>query len=117
MRPARRALLLGACKKAEEPAPAAGPPPIGEAELKRGQDACRAYIDQVCACAKTVPAAEEPCKLAPALADAIDTAVAVSAHPESPRKDVVQSAGAVRKMIARCIERTAKLPELGCPAP
>ncbi len=110
-------LLLGACKQEEAPAPAAGPPPIGEAEIKRGQDACRAYAAQVCACARTVPAAQEPCKLGQALPDSLDTTVQVSAHPETERRDAVQTAAAVRKLIARCIELTAKLPELGCPAP
>jgi len=109
-------LLLGACKQQEEPAPAP-PPAIGEAELRRGHDACRAYVEQVCACAKTVPAAQQPCALARALPESIDVAVAVSAHPQTERRDVTQSAAAIRKTIARCIEQTAKLPELGCAAP
>ncbi len=111
------ALAAGACKQQEEPAPAPAPAAIGAAEIKRGQDACRAYVEQVCACAKTVPAAEQPCARAKALPDSIDTAVQVSAHPETERLDAVQSAAAVRKIIARCIEQTAKLPELGCAAP
>ena len=110
------ALLLGACKQQEQPAPTRAPV-IGEAELRRGHDACRAYVEQVCACAKTVPAAEQPCALARALPESIDVAVQVSAHPETERRDVVQSAAAVRKAIARCIEQVAKLPELGCAAP
>jgi hypothetical protein len=112
------ALLLGACKKKqEEPAPPPPPGAIGEAELKRGHDACRAYVEQVCACAQTVPAAQEPCALAKALPESIDVAVQVAAHPEVERRDVVQSAAAVRKTIARCIEQTARLPQLGCAAP
>lgn len=110
-------LLAGACKKQEEPAPAVTRAPVGEAEIKRGQDACNAYVEQVCACAKTVPAAQEPCALAKALPEALEVAVSVSAHPETERKDAVQSAAALRKTIARCIEQTARLPQLGCAAP
>jgi hypothetical protein len=110
-------LLLGACKRQEEPAPAPPPAAISEAEIARGHDACRAYVEQVCECAKTVPAAQQPCGLAKALPEAIDVAVQVSAQPQTERRDVVQSAAAIRKTIARCIERTAKLPELGCAAP
>jgi len=111
------ALLGGGCKQREEAAPEARPAAVGEAELRRGRDACGAYVDAVCACARTVPAAQEPCKLAPALPDSLEVAIEVSAHPKTERQDAVQSADAIRKMIARCIEHTAKLPELGCPAP
>ena len=111
-------LAAGACKKQqEEPAGGARPAAISAAEIKRGRDACAAYVDAVCACAKTVPAAQQPCALAPALPESIEVAIDVSAHPETERLDAVQSAAAVRKAIARCIEHTARLPELGCAAP
>lgn len=112
------ALGSAACKKRqEEPPGGARPAPIGEVELARGRDACGAYVEAVCACAKTVPAAELPCARAPALPESIETATEVAAHPETARLDAVQSAAAVRKIIARCIEHTARLPELGCAAP
>jgi hypothetical protein len=110
-------LALGACKKQEQPAPAPAPAAIAEAEIKRGQDACRAYIEGVCECAKTVPAAQEPCKLARGVPDSLDLLVQVSAHPETERQDAAQTAAAIRKIVARCIEGTAKLPALGCAAP
>lgn len=111
------ALVAGAgCKKRkDEPAPAGRPPVIGEVELKRGHDACNAYVARVCACAKTVEAAKERCTLAKALPESLEVALEVAAHPETERKDVLQSADALRKTVARCIELTAKLPELGCP--
>jgi len=111
------AALGGACKKQDEPAPAATRSLVGEAELRRGHDACTAYVTQVCACAQAVPAAQEPCKLAKALPEALEVALAVSAHPDTERRDAVQSAAALRKTIARCIEQTARLPALGCAAP
>jgi hypothetical protein len=108
-------VLWSGCKQDKEAAP--GPPvaAIGPAELARGRDACRAYVEQVCACAKTVPAAAEPCALARALPESIEVAMQVATHPDTERRDVVQAATAVRKAIARCIEQTARLPSLGCP--
>jgi hypothetical protein len=113
---AAAAAALAGCKKKQEEAPAGGAAPvIGEIELKRGHDACNAYLAKVCECAKAVPAAQEKCTLAKALPESLEVALGVAAHPETERKDVVQSADALRKTVARCIELTAKLPELGCP--
>lgn len=112
------ALAAAGCKKEQEAAQGGTQVAmVSAAELKRGQDACRAYIEQVCACAKTVPAAEQPCALSKALPESIEVALQVSAHPKTERKDAVQSANAIRKTIARCIERAAALPSLGCAAP
>jgi hypothetical protein len=71
----------------------------------------------VCACAEAVPAAQAPCKLARGVPDSLELLVQVSAHPETERQDAAQTAAALRKIVARCIEGTAKLPELGCAAP
>ena len=60
-------------------------------------------------------AAQQPCALARALPESIEVAMQIATHPDTERQDVVQSATAVRKAIARCIEGTAKLPALGCP--
>lgn len=110
------ALSLAACKQSKEPpAPESPREVIPAPELKRGQDACAAYVEQACACAKTVPAAAERCALAKALPESIEVALQVSMHPSTERKDFVQSADAIRKTIARCIELTAELGELGCP--
>lgn len=109
------AIALAGCKQSKEPPPAPPPLVIPAPELKRGQDACAAYVEQACACAKTVPAAAELCTLAKALPEAIDVALEVAMHPDTERKDLRQSADAIRKAIAGCIEQTAKLGELGCP--
>ena len=59
--------VIAACSKSQD-APAAGsaelPPPIPAAEVKRGLDACRAFVTSVCACAEKVPAAKDTCALA-----------------------------------------------------
>ena len=103
------------CKKkvAEGPPPDLDTaPPLPAPEIKRGQDACKAYVAAVCAC--TTPAAVEACSLAKALPDALDVATEISMSPDSKRRDVLQANDSARKTIASCIEKTAKLPSLGC---
>lgn len=110
--------LVPSCKKKADDAPAATgsaadrAPQIAPTELKRGEDACKAYVDKVCAC--TAPDAANACKLARALPDAMRVALEVAASPDSTRADVLQANDSVRKTIKECIEQTAKLPSLGC---
>jgi len=106
---------VGCKKQAAEPAPGADLPVMPASEAKRGQDACKAYVDKVCACAETVPAMTQPCALARALPEAIEVGLSVATNPESTRRDVVQSNDSVRKVVKECIEETAKLPAAGCP--
>jgi hypothetical protein len=84
-------------------------------EVKRSQDACKAYVDKLCACAESVPAMKQPCALARALPDAIQVDLDVAANPESSRRDVLQAHDSVRKIVKECIEQTARLPAAGCP--
>lgn len=110
------ALVMAAgCKqKTEAPPVSAGSdsPRIPAVEVKRGEDACKAYVDQVCAC--TAPAAADACKLARALPDALRVGLEIAASPDSTRNDVLHANDSVRKTIKECIEQTAKLPSLGC---
>ena len=108
-------LICVGCKK-EAPAPPVDhdtAPPLPAAEIERGQDACQAYVDKVCAC--TAHAAKDACGLAKALPDALEVARQVSVSPDSHRVDVLQANDSARKTIKECIEQTAKLPSLGCP--
>ncbi|MDB4964298.1 MAG: hypothetical protein JWP01_4297 [Myxococcales bacterium] len=108
-------LLCTACKKQEAAAPPVDEdtaPPLPPVELKRGVDACSAYVTKVCAC--TAPAAKDLCGLARALPDALEVARQVSVSPDSKRRDVLQANDSQRKTIKECIEQTAKLPALGC---
>jgi hypothetical protein len=84
-------------------------------EVKRDQDACKAYVDKVCACAETNPAMKEPCTRARALPDAMQVGLDVATNAESTRRDVVQTHDSVRKIAKKCIEEIAKLPAAGCP--
>lgn len=106
------ALLTGGCKKQDKPAPTGSAVTLTEVEIKRGQDACTAYREQVCAAAAKKPDRKdlaEACQLAPALADAMSTALDLALHPESARLDVLQAQDAVRKTMNRCVEGVAKM--------
>jgi hypothetical protein len=121
--------LLAACKGS--PAPTAKddrPPPLPTAEVARGQDACSAYIKQVCACASQATASAgsdsaavasaaaltEQCKLAEGIPDGIALSLDLANGSGVSRRDVLQAQQSVRHMVAECIEQTAKLPTQGC---
>jgi hypothetical protein len=108
-------LTVGCSKKAAEaPPPSTGSdvPRLPAPEIQRGEDACKAYVDKVCAC--TAPSAADACKLARALPAAMQVGLEVATSPDSSRRDVLQANDSVRKTIKECIELTAKLPSLGC---
>lgn len=114
------ALLLlagaGGCKKSEKKAPAQDTvAPMSVDEVKRSEDACKAYVERVCACAATLPAATKQCELSRALPDAVRIGLEVAASPDSKPDIVRQAQSSVRKTVKECIERTAELPTLGCP--
>jgi len=102
---------LGGCAKKAEPPPAAVVQMPAD-EVKRGQDACDAYVAKVCAC--TAPAAAQECKLAKALPDAIQLSLGVAAGTQ--KSDEARSAiREIRKVVKGCVESLAQLPALGCP--
>lgn len=107
-------LAVGCAKKAEEPPPPPGEqmPRIPQTEVKRGEDACKAYVEKICAC--TAPDAKAACDLAKALPDAMRVGLEVATSPDSNRLTVLQANDSIRKTIRECIEQTAKLPSLGC---
>mgnify|MGYP001585457787 CR=1 FL=1 len=112
--------VCAGCKQRSDAPPPPGPeasqiPAMPASEVKRGQDACKAYVDKVCACAETTPALKQPCLLARALPDALQVGLDVAANPESARLDALQANDSVRKIVKRCIEETARLPSAGCP--
>lgn len=110
-------IALAACGKADKPAASEKPavPVMPASEVKRGQDACKAYLEKVCACAEKIPALTEPCSLARAYPEAMQVSLDVAATPESTRRDVLQAHDSVRSIVKTCIEETAKLPAAGCP--
>lgn len=109
------ALTVGCKQREDAPAASAAMPVMPAAEVKRGEDACQAYVAKVCACGETVPAMKQACGLARALPEAIQVSLSVAGNPESTRRDVIQANDSVRKVVKECIEETAKLPGAGCP--
>lgn len=105
--------LVAGCK-AKEPKKREPKPAMPAEEVQRGQDACKTYVDRVCACAAQKPEFAKQCELSKALPQAIEISLSVALHPESKPDIVEQSYGNVRKTVASCIEETAKLPALGC---
>lgn len=108
-------LLLVACAKKQEPPPPAKVAPLSADEIQRSSDACKTYVDKVCACAAQVPAVKQQCDLAKALPEAVQIGVEVAANPDTKPQDIYGAQGSVRKAVKTCIEQTAKLPSLGCP--
>ncbi len=105
------ALAAAACsKKVEEKKPVT---PLPAAEVARDRDACKAYVDKVCAC--TAPAAQKQCPLAKALPDALNLALDTALNPATEHDDALRAQVNVRETVKECIEQTAKLPALGCP--
>lgn len=88
--------------------------PIPAEEVKRDQDACKAYVDQVCACAEKVPAAKPQCDLARAMPDALKLQLELASAADTNKNDILAAQAGVRKAAKACIEETAKLPALGC---
>lgn len=110
-------LVAGCAKKQDEapPPPANNEPAIPAAELKRGEDACNAYLTTACKCAETIPAAKDRCGEATAFLEVVRMGTELTMSKDSEAKDVKQAAQTVRKTIASCIGGTAQLPALGCP--
>jgi hypothetical protein len=108
--------LCAACKQQADPPPSAGAraPALPATEVKRAEDACKAYVDKVCGCARTMPALEQPCRLARALPDAVQVGVEVGATADTAERDVRQVQSSVRKIAKQCIEELARLPAAGC---
>ena len=107
-------LVVAACSKAPpEETPETGL--MTPAELQRADDACKTYVEKVCACAETVPAKKEDCTLAKVMPEGIEVAKRLAMNPKADREDSVQAASSVRKTVKQCIDRTAKLATEGCP--
>ena len=108
--------LVVACKKKEEtpPPPPNNEPALPAAELKRGEDACNAFVQKACTCGETVPAAQPKCEAAKAFIEAVRMGTELTMSRDSSGKDVKQAAMTIRKTIGECIEQTAQLPALGC---
>lgn len=84
------------------------------AEQKRGEDACTAYVTQLCDCAAKKPELQERCDLKKAKPEALELLYGVIADPKSSEDSSLRAQVEARKLIGKCIEETAQLPSLGC---
>ena len=87
------------------------------AEKKRGEDACTAYVKQLCDCAAAKPAdtaLAERCDLKKAKPEALELLYGVIDDPKSSEDSSLRAQVEARKLIGKCIEETVQLPSLGC---
>jgi hypothetical protein len=119
------AAALGGCSKkadeaAPEPAAPVGPPPIAETEAQRGEAACHALIDHMCACASAAPDSHElatRCELARATPEALDLNLRAARAPgDASLSDKAVLIANARKIMKTCLEDDARLAAHGCAA-
>lgn len=104
------------CKKdkAEEkkPPPGEGPPPISKVEEKRGTEACSDFKVRACKCASQHPenqALATDCQLADSRIAALDLSIEHSTASNASAENRAIVIGNGRRVIQRCIERSAQL--------
>jgi len=104
------------CKKdkAEEkqPPPGDGPPPISKVEEKRGTEACSDFKVRACKCASEHPensALVTDCKLADSRIEALNLSIEHSTASNASAENRAIVIGNGRRVIQRCIERSAQL--------
>lgn len=110
-------LALAACTAKSEPAPTEQrPKPITMPERQRGQDACRSYVQLICACATATkkPDLQHRCDLDRALPEALDMALSVDDATDGVREDIITAQAQARNIVAGCVQKTAALPGDGC---
>ena len=116
-------LLLGlAAAGCEEKKPTKGEPPppmiepMGEGESQVGQQACNAYVEQVCGCAAKMPDLKAECDMAKARPNAFEMNTrAAMAQGDANTKDRRALIANARKIMRSCIEDAAELAKKGCP--
>jgi hypothetical protein len=113
-------LFAAACsKKADKPAPVDPdrPPPMSVEEQTRNTDACKAYAEQVCACATAHPDKTEVadmCKYDKGLQDAMALVMTTARNTETSPQDALLAQTKARKIAVQCMDQLARLPALGC---
>ena len=118
-------VALAGCQQKDEPP--AGPPPkqkpaprkplpgIPPHEAARGQQACKAWMDRICACAADHPDLAATCDEAKSLPDALTMAVQAATASGLDGPDRARLELEARTIIARCIQEQGKLDPTRCP--
>ncbi len=100
-------LFFAACSKKDEQPANLRPVAIPAVERQRGTDACKAYVDKLCACAKAHPEradVKDRCDRDQALPSAMSLALGIDDDPDVAPEDVFRAQGEARKVIATCVE-------------
>jgi hypothetical protein len=121
MMPSRPLLLLflmfAACDKAAAPPP--GPPEMSAAERERATEACRAYLDRLCACAQNDPSLANRCELSRAQPEAValHRDLLDGKGPKGPlnAEERALTEMSLRKIVAACVKGDAELDPRTCP--
>ena len=113
-------LLALACAKTpgDEAAPVSVEP-ISQSEAERGQIACRAYVELVCACAKSARFAKElaeTCHMAPAKVSSLAAVLEVN-RTSKDLKERVSTERTAHRIIKSCFDEQSKLLAKGCRPP
>ncbi|MCG8417869.1 MAG: hypothetical protein MJE77_07995 [Proteobacteria bacterium] len=109
-------LSTGCSKRDSESSGQAMPEPLDPAEARRGTEACDAYIEQVCNCAKTRPDDREIgdlCHMAPAKQSSLAAVVEVN-RTTSDARERYSTTRVARRIIKSCIEEQSRLLASGC---
>lgn len=109
--------LPGCGKNDDGEAQRALPPPMNAPEAERGTEACAAYVERVCACARAKPddaELAEQCHMAPAKSKSLDMVLEVNGTTKSA-DERVKTESTARRIMASCIEEMSKLDSRGCP--
>ncbi len=107
-------LGVGCNQSAETPAPAEMPPPLAVDEAARGEDACKAYISRLCACAEKVPALADECELKQAKLSALDMALRANRAGGTTARQRLKTGDTARRIVASCIAENNALDAKGC---
>lgn len=111
---------LGACSKRQEDSAAqALPEPVDPAETERGEQACEAYVAQLCACAGSRPddaELAEACHMAPAKLKSLAAVIEVN-RTSQDLTEIVSTERTARRIMRSCIEEQSRLLGKGCRPP
>lgn len=104
-------LLVGCSKSEDHQAPKQQLRPLPVEEIRRGQDACDAYVAKICACPSDH--AKDECKLAQSYPAALKLAAETAANPETSQDNAARAQVNIRETAKQCIELMGKLGQ--CP--
>jgi hypothetical protein len=110
-------VLFAACKSGDgggDQKPAAGPEPIPQEEVVRGDTACRDLAERTCHCAAGKPELSAACEEARALPDALRMGVQAAEAPDLEAKVRARLQYEARRTMSHCFEKLNDLAAQGC---